>query len=182
MKRILIMFLILGLALVFFNCTENNPTIPELKNIEEITSTLNKKPAPNLIGEMELDFVAGLFEGELADVVWDGTVEFEGDGTYGIRFHHLSPQKGFSNASPFVEYFEIYDLVDPTLIYIAGPDEGVTTLSNSKYRMNGEVEVANTPFTGWLGRHVHMSGIITWQTMPDGSVIPATAPGIIRIN
>jgi hypothetical protein len=37
----------------------------------------------------------------------------------------------------------------------------------------------------WLGRKVHMSGIITWQNLgtPEVPIIaPATAPGILRIN
>lgn len=184
MKRLLIMFLVLGLTLIFINCSENIPSAPELNQADQINTTLSKKPAAKLVGTMELDFVAGLYEeDELKNVVWDGTINFEGvDVLYGIRFHHLSPSKGFSNASPFEEYFEIYDLGDPTQLYLGGPDVGVTTLANSKYRMNGEIDLANAPFEEWLGRHVHMSGVITWQTLPDGSVKPETAPGILRIN
>ena len=68
------------------------------------------------------------------------------------------------------------------------PDAGVTTLANKppepcKYRMNGEITAANAPFEQWLGRHVHMSGEITWQFLPGvEEPVPATAPGIFRIN
>ena len=57
--------------------------------------------------------------------------------------------------------------------------------SKSEESNSEEIEVAEEPFEMWLGRHVHMSGIITWQVLetPDGPVIaPATAPGILRIN
>jgi hypothetical protein len=51
--------------------------------------------------------------------------------------------------------------------------------------MNGEIDVANAPFAEWLGRNVHMSGVITWQVLdtPDGPIVaPETAPGTFRIN
>jgi hypothetical protein len=75
-------------------------------------------------------------------------------------------------------------------VYLGGPDVGVTTSANKppdpvKYRMNGQVDIANEPFEMWLGPHVHMSGIITWQNMgtPEEPVfVPESAPGTLRIN
>jgi hypothetical protein len=135
---------------------------------------------------MELDFTFGEWPEE---PVWVGTISFEGFGDYGIRFFHLSPFRDYSQASPFEERFEIYNTGDEAVV-LAGPDVGVTTLANKPpepctYRMNGEIDVATEPFEMWLGRNVHMSGIITWQVLdtPDGPVIaPATAPGTFRIN
>ena len=181
MKNIIILFLTFGIATLYVSCSDNNPLAPALSKGGQVANTLDKKPAPNLIGHMELDFVMGT----QGNVAWDGTIVFEGsDDTLGIRFHHLSPSKGFSQASPFVEYFEIYDLEAPTVIYLAGPDEGVTTLANKlpgpiKYRMNGKIEVANTPFEMWLDRNVHISGLINGDPI---LLIPLTAPGTFRVE
>ena len=190
MRRIFISTLIL-VSILFFACSENSPIVPETASTIQETNALAKKPAPNLLGEMELDFVLVPYtEPGMEDVVWDGTVEFENGGTYGIRFHHLSPRKGYSQASPFEEYFEVYDLGDPSIVYLAGPDAGVTTIANkppdpAKYRMNGEVDFVSEPFLDWMGRNVHMQGEITWQnlgTTEEPVIVPATAPGILRIN
>jgi hypothetical protein len=180
MKSLISIFLFVGIVTLYIGCSDNNPSAPALSQSDQVTGTLDKKPAPNLIGHMELNFVMGT----QGDVAWDGTIEFEDDGIYGIRFHHLSPSKGYSQASPFEEYFEIYDLGTPAVIYLAGPDEGLTTLANKlpgpvKYRMNGEIEVANTPFEMWLGRNVHISGVINGDPV---LLIPVSAPGTFRIN
>ncbi|MFX0209612.1 MAG: hypothetical protein ACFFDT_26770 [Candidatus Hodarchaeota archaeon] len=147
-----------------------------------------KKPSSSLRGTMDLYF--DLFAQWPAEPVWVGTVDIEGYGVYEMEFYHLSPFKDYSQASPFVEEFYIYDSLGNVLL--GGPDVGVTTLANKppdpcKYRMNGKIEVANEPFSEWLGRNVHMSGKITWQFLgydPDGLPIyaPETAPGIFRIN
>ncbi len=205
MKHSILMFLFIGVTFIFFGCSEKNPSAPELSQSDQAANSLAKKPAPNLIGAMVLDFnLAALppnpeVPGDRGDPVWVGTVTFEGiEDVYDIRFFHLSPFRDYSQASPFVEYFEIYeegadpDNYEDDFIYLGGPDAGVTTLANKppepvKYRMNGEIDVANFPFEEWIGRHVHMSGEITWQflTLPDGTVIgplPKEAPGILRIN
>ncbi|MHA1979267.1 MAG: hypothetical protein ACW98I_20360 [Candidatus Hodarchaeales archaeon] len=142
-----------------------------------------KKP---LIGDMELDFTFGAWPEE---PVWVGTIDIEGYGVFGMRFFHLTPFRDYSQVSPFEETFEIYDL-ETEVVVLGGPDIGRTILANKppepvKYVMNGEIDVATWPFEMWLGRNVHMCGIITWQIFetPDGPVVaPATAPGIFRIN
>lgn len=191
MKHSVLIYLVIGVAFIFFGCSEDNLMTPDLVQNDQAISHLKGavKPASKLVGTMELDFTFGDWPEE---PVWVGTIQFEGYGTFGVRFYHLSPFKDYSQASPFEEIFEIYDLGDPDLVYLGGPDVGVTVLANKPpepctYRLNGEVEVANEPFEEWLGRHVHASGIITWQflTLPDGTVIgpvPNTAPGILRIN
>ena len=191
MKKLNLITLVMGACLLFFACSEDTVVTPDLKQATEETPGLKtaSKPAANLIGVMDLDFVLEAIWPE--EPVWVGTVTFEGYGVYGIRSYHLSEFRDFSQASPFEEYFEIYDLDEPELIYLGGPDEGVTTEANKPpdpvtYRMNGEIDQAQAPFEGWLGRHVHMSGVITWQilTMPDGTVVvaPYQAPGTLRIN
>jgi len=191
MKKLILVFLIGVSGLVFFCCQEDSAlTSAAYQNEQSVNSLeLAKKPAANLIGTMDLYFTFGQWP---AQPVWEGTIYFEEFGTFGMRFYHLSPFKEYSQASPFEERFEIYTVVgEDTTVVLAGPDEGVTTLANkppedpTKYRMNGEIDLALEPFDEWLGRHVHMSGIITWQTLqtPEGPVVaPDTAPGIFRIN
>ena len=190
MRHLILVFLVIGSVMIFLSCQEESAFTPELSQGEQIITSLTK-PLPNLIGTMALDFTFGDWPEE---PVWVGTVTFDGygefDGVYGIRFFHLSPFKEYSQASPFEEYFEIYDLLDEDVVYLGGPDVGVTTLANklpepTKYRMNGEIDFVTGKFEAWMARNVHMSGIITWQILdtPDGPVIaPETAPGIFRIN
>jgi len=187
MKHSNLVFLAIGVAIIFFGCSKDDFLAPESDQRDQVTASLKSaKPSSNLMGTMELDFTFGAWP-EVP--VWVGTVDFEEDGVFGIRFFHLSEFRDFSQVSPFEEYFEIYDLVDGTVV-LAGPDIGRTILANKppepcKYVMNGEIDVATEPFDMWLGRKVHMSGIITWQVLetPDGPVIaPATAPGTLRIN
>lgn len=192
MKNSVLMFLVIGVTVFFFGCSENYPVAPEMDQIDQAPTSLKseKKPSANLKGKMELTFnLAGAFDPQIP--VWEGTIMFEGyQDAFGLRFFHLSPDKGFSQASPFEETFQIYDLNDPGHVYLAGPDVGVTTLANKppdpcKYRMNGEIDVAIQPFEGWLGRNVHMSGIITWEnigTAEEPIIMPKEAPGIFRIN
>jgi hypothetical protein len=186
MKTSVFGLLIFGAFLVFTGCSEDSFLVPELNETDLVSSQLKSavKPAANLKGTMDLTFMG-------TNPVWVGTITFQGyPDAYGMRFFHLSPQKGFSQASPFEEYFEIYDMDDPDHVYLGGPDVGVTVLANKPpepctYRMNGEIDVANAPFEMWLGRHVHMGGIITWQVLTiDGEtvVLPLNAPGKFRIN
>jgi hypothetical protein len=192
MKNSVLMFLVIGVTVFFFGCSEYYSAAPELDPSDQDATSLKsgKKPSANLKGTMELTFnLAGAFDPEIP--VWEGTIMLEGyQDAFGLRFFHLSPDKGFSQASPFEETFQIYNLNDPGQVYLAGPDVGVTTLANKppdpcKYRMNGEIDVANPPFAGWLGRNVHMSGIITWEnigTAEQPIIVPKEAPGILRIN
>ncbi|MHA2390235.1 MAG: hypothetical protein ACXACW_16055, partial [Candidatus Hodarchaeales archaeon] len=53
-------------------------------------------------------------------------------------------------------------------------------LSHWPYRMNGNVEFAASGWEYYLGRNVHMSGVISWN-----GYVPALgsiAPGVFRIN
>ena len=198
MKHSNLMFLVIGVAIILFGCSEDN-LVPELDQSEQATtfdqvttsSEAAKKPSPNLTGTMNLVLQP---EAEWPEEpIWIGTVTFEGDPLniiYGIRFFHLSPFREYSQASPFEETFEIYNTADPEVVLLGGPDVGVSTLANKppepcKYRMNGEIDVAIAPFEDWMGRKVHMSGYLYWQVFqtPDGPIVaPVTADGTIRIN
>jgi len=186
MKISILLYLVFGAALLLSGCSEDNSMVPGSDQNEQGSVYLKStaKPSANLRGEMDLYFTFGQWPEE---PVWAGTIDLEGYGVYGMRFYHLSEFKEYSQASPFEEYFEIFTLTADETVVLAGPDVGITTLANkppepTRYRMNGEIEVAIEPFEGWLGRNVHMSGVITWQVIPGVGPVPDTAPGKFRIN
>ncbi|MEA3509946.1 MAG: hypothetical protein U9R51_00785 [Actinomycetota bacterium] len=147
-----------------------------------------------LVGEMDLEF--NLAWPGPQDVVpdWVGTVTFDGD-EFGIAFFLLGTGKPFEVDPPgqagfFGEIWRIYDgldyeLVDGVLtVFEPGPvvmwgyDTGMVSLKNSKYHMNGSVEYAGHDFEEWLGRSVHMGGVIEWYDFGA----PQFAPGTFRLN
>ena len=152
-----------------------------------------KKP---LIGEMNLQFNLGWPGPPQTNIPeWVGTITIDGE-EYGMAFFAIGTGKPFEDqneGSPFFfeEVWRIYDgihykfnetgfLIEfvPGPIVLWGYDVGLTNLKNSNYHMIGNVEVANDPFSMWVGRSVHMSGDIIWY--PFGA--PYQAPGIFRIN
>ena len=171
MKSLIIVCLFVGVAMFYFSCSDNSPSGPNLNQNDQVTARLDKKPAANLIGVMDLTFMPG----------WDGTITFEDGSIYGIRFIHLS-DKMTGVAYHFGERWEIYDPQNPTNVLMAGDDEGVSPGPKfpdpTKYVMNGNVTDAYGDFAEWLGRNVHMSGVITY----DESGNPLTAPGTFRTN
>jgi len=183
MKNLILVFLAMGSVLIFFSCQEESALAPELGQSNQVVNSL-AKPLPNLIGEMKLKFTF------VHPYFWVGTIDFGDGNKYSMRFETLSDLRGYSQASPFEENFIIYKFetnwTNPDNVYLAGHDEGVTTLANKppdpcKYRMNGKIDVANVPFEEWLGRNVHMSGVITWQGSAP-PYAPDTADGKFRIN
>ena len=170
MKLSILVFLIIGATLIFFGCSEKNPSAPGLSQSDQVTHTLAK---PHLTGTTDADFVPSN-----APHYWVGTINIDGD-TYGLRFESLGPPRPYPQASPFKEYFEIYEEGDVTNVYLAGPNAGVLNYGNSKFVANGEVEVANFPFEMYLGRNVHISGTVIWEIFP---VLPDQAIGTLRIN
>lgn len=60
----------------------------------------------------------------------------------------------FEGGNYTVEGFAPADLV------MEGHDTGITNIKNSKYHMNGSVDVAEDPFEEWIGRSVHMRGVV----------------------
>ena len=188
MKKLILIFLFFGIAALYIGCSDNNPSAPQLNQSDQITNTLDKKPVPHITTAMNLNFVLPWMR-PYPELSWEGTININGVDYY-MKFDHLSgPPRDYSQVSPFEEYFYI---MDGNNVVLAGPDAGVTVLANklpepTKYVMNGKIEVANEPLADWLGRPVHMSGVINWQfvTPPGASepgLFPATAPGTFRIN
>lgn len=189
MKKLIFIFLFLGIAILYIDCSNNNPSAPKLNQSDQVTNTFAKKPASHLTSIMNLSFVLP-WNRLYPELTWEGTITIDGNNYY-MKFDHLSgPPRDYSQASPFEEYFYIID--GNSNIVLAGPDAGVTVLANklpdpTKYVMNGRIEIANDPFADWLGRPVHMSGVINWQfVIPPGEtepgLFPETAPGTFRIN
>ena len=140
-----------------------------------VPPVLAKKP---LIGTMELDRNPAWYPGAKTLVPdWVGTVTIDGDEYY-MEFYNL--ETSVSNPGKDGHFDEIWWIkvtaTGPTVL--KGTDSGVVSVANSKYRMNGIVTETNTAFAEWLGRQVHMSGVIEWTD--EGN--PSAAPGEFRIN
>jgi len=170
MKRLFLAFLFTGIALLYFGCSENNPSAPELSQSDQVTNSLAK---PHLTGTFYIDFTGA------PPHIWVGTITF-GTETYGLRFKPVGGSPAPPRAFVFDERFEIWDEGFNTL-YLEGPDAGVLNYGNgnSTFVMNGEVEVANEPFEMWMGRNVHIRGIAFWAIYP---VLPDYGTGTFRIN
>jgi hypothetical protein len=157
-----------------------------------VTPAEAKKP---LSGGMDLGFNVAFAGPGLVQPIWVGTVTLD-DVEYGMAFFNIGTGKPFDESpSPAVSFFgevwEIYDFetgnMDPSGfergdIVMTGPDAGVVSFNNNKYRMNGSVENAHEgtlrDFSGWEGRNVHMSGTVLFDEL--GS--PQFAPGTFRVN
>ena len=182
MKRLIIIILIMGVAIIFFSCEENNSTAPELMKGDQDIVSLDKKPAPYLVGDAIMNFTF------TPPTFWNGTITF-GDVTYGITCISYDPPRDYSQASPFYEDFYIYelgtifDLTNPTNVYMKGWEAGVVTYANKdpepvKFHANGKIEEAYGPFEGWQGRNVHIKGLVYWVEVG----LPAYAASKFRIN
>jgi len=137
MKLSILVFLIIGATLIFFGCSENNPSAPGLSQSDQVTHTLAK---PHLTGTTDADFTG------VWPYFWVGTIIID-DVTYGLRFESVGPPPPLPpRAFVFKERFEIYELGVVTNVYLAGTDDGVLNYGNSKFVANGEVDVANCKF------------------------------------
>ena len=168
MKLSILVFLIIGATLIFWGCSENNPSAPELSQSDQVTHTLAK---PHLTGTIYCDFTGAY------PYFWVGTIIIDGV-TYDLRFKSLGDPPSPPRANTFEEEFEISNDGFTTLL-LQGPNAGVLNYGNSKFVANGEIEVANDPFEMWLGRNVHINGIVFWEIYP---MLPDYCTGTFRIN
>jgi hypothetical protein len=192
MNRSNLIFLLIGTAMIFFSCSGDNPMAPKSNQgdpmmaakfnpTDLVTTSLAKKPSPNLVGTTNTPFTF------TPPTFWNGTIDFGGV-IYGLTFISYDAPRDYSQASPFEEDFIIYefgtDWTIPANVYLTGWDNGVVTKANRppdpcKFVANGEVEIANSPFEMWLGRKVHISGIVYWHPT---SGLPDYATSTFRIN
>ena len=186
MKRLIILFLVIGVTLFFFGCSENNSTAPEFDQSGQLTTTLAKKPSPNLIGTAVADF--GFISVDPL-IVWQGEIDFGGI-TYGLTFISHGAPRDYSQASPFYEDFIIYeyntDWTIPANVYMKGWNAGVVTYANKipdpvKFLANGKITEAYGPFEMWQGRNVHIKGEVVWN-LAATPLEPDYAESTFRIN
>ena len=148
-----------------------------------------------LFGDMDLQFNLAWPGPNETIPDWVGTITIDED-EYGMAFFATGSGKPFAaDPSSSVHFFEetwvIYDELDFTFnpdgtlatfvpgdVVLSGYDAGITNMKNSKYHMNGYVDVAEGDFADWMGRSVHMMGLIEWYPFEA----PQFAPGVLRIN
>jgi hypothetical protein len=182
MRHLLLVFLVIGATLIFFGCSEKNPSAPELSQGDQVTNYLAKKP---LTGHQVVPFTL------TPPTFWNGTVDFGEEGIYGLTFVSYEPPRAYSQASPFYEDFYIYeegsDWTNPANVYLKGWNAGVVTYANNppdpcNFLANGKIEEAYGPLEEWLGRNVHIRGTVYWIIDPVVGMIPEYAEGTFRIN
>ena len=172
MKHLILVFLLIGIAVIYFGCSENNPSASDSNQTAQMNNTLAKK----LIGDAYTDFTF------TPPTFWNGTVEFNGV-AYGITYTTLSAPRNYSSASPFIEDWVVYEYGQPGNVYMTGSNHGVSNLAKkpdpTPFVGNGKITEAYGPFEMWLGRNIHEQGLIYW--LPDGSM-PDHAEFTFRIN
>jgi hypothetical protein len=129
--------------------------------------------AEPLYGEMELfKPPSGPSHPEWGPLSWSGTIS--GDINGNIYFYKTG-SKVVGQAKHFWEVWLITDAQGDMLLM--GTDEGVVSVANLKFRMNGVVTDAAPRYEHLNGRNVHMSG----QVIPI-SQTEKQALGIFRVN
>ena len=133
-----------------------------------IPSVLALKP---LRGTMALDR-------QPTNPVWVGTITIDNI-EYKMCFTNIGTGKPYlSNPGKDLHFGEIWLITDfEDNLVLTGTDSGVVATANWKYRMNGVVTATNAAFEAYLGRQVHMDGIVLFV---DGVI--STAPGEFRID
>ena len=151
-----------------------------------------------LNGSMDLEFNQAWPGPQLLVPDWVGTLTV-GSTDYNMAFFAFGNGKPFdshpatSSAYFFEEIWKVYEspafaidgsgnlvILDPDpVVLMSGYDRGLTNLKNSKFHGNGSVEGAAFRFEEWVGRSVHMRGVID-KWYPFGA--PQHAFGPFRIN
>ena len=180
MKRLILIFSLIGTVLIFFGCQEESALAPELDQSLQVTNSLAIKPAPSLTCTTEYDFFGhlGIFDGQGRLLGWKGTISGDIEGV--IQWWMVIPMSTTGQASHFESRFEIWNAAETELL-LAGDDAGTTTArhgKNSVWRANGIVTEAYGEFENWNGRRVHEGGHFTWAA-PG---LPDHGDGTFRIN
>jgi hypothetical protein len=182
MKRLLLLFLFAGIALLYFGCSENNPVISESSQSNQVINTLAKKPAPSLQCTIVYWYVGhlGTVDGEGRLHVWDG--EIHGDIEGQIKWWFV-PGGGPPTPTAQVRFYDArWEIWDGNDLLLAGESAGSTATpqgstpeKNGIWRGNGRVTETSTGFEDWYGRHTYEGGNVSW-------VFPFSGEGIVRIN
>ena len=119
-----------GIAIVYFGCSETNPSGSELNSSDQVANSLTK---PHLTGTIDLDFTG------TPPYFWVGTVTFDTE-TYGLQFKSVgSPPPPPPRAFVFAERFEIWDVGFSTL-YVEGPNAPFEEWIDRNVHINGTID------------------------------------------
>jgi len=179
MKNLIFIFLFFGVATLYIGCSDNNPSAPQLNQSDQVTNTLDKKPAPTLNCTTEYFFQvgSGIVDAELGLLVWQGPIN--GDISGIIQWWANTESRYTGQASHYVDRFVI--LNDAGEFLLAGDEAGTTTArhgKNSNWRTNGIVTDAGEGYEEWIGRKTHDEGHFTWAA-PG---LPEHGYGTFRVN
>jgi hypothetical protein len=181
MKSIIVVFLFIGITLFYFGCSDN-PSAPGLNQTDQVTATLDKKPAPTLNCTTEYSFVGtlGITDGQGRLLAWEGPISGDINGV--IKWWMDGTTMVYTGqASHYVDRFEIWNATE-TVLLLAGDEAGTTTArlgKNSNWRTNGIVTDAAAAYENWIGRKNHAEGHFTWTIV---GVLPEHGYGTFRIN
>lgn len=180
MKRSILMFLVIGTAIIFFGCSGDNPLAPKLNQSDQAITSLAKKSAPSINCTTEYHFVGHLGEkdGEGRTLVWEGTISGDIEGV--IKWWSMLNEMLFTGqASHYEQRFKIWNANEELLL--VGDDAGTTTArheKNSNWRANGTIILAYGDFADYFGRQAHSAGHFTWVA-PE---FPYEGTGTFRVN
>ena len=182
MKNLIIIFLFFGIATLYISCSDNNPSAPQINQTNQVTSTLDKKPAPALNCTTEYFFQGALptpiFDDQGRLLAWEGPISGDINGV--IQWYmDVTTMVYTGQASHYEDRFVILNNEGGFLL--AGDEAGSTTArhgKNSNWRTNGIVTDAAPGYEDWIGRHNHAEGHFTWAApgLPDHGY------GTFRIN
>ncbi|MEJ2195641.1 MAG: hypothetical protein P8X73_12395 [Ignavibacteriaceae bacterium] len=181
MKDIIVVFLFMGITLLYFGCSDN-PSAPVLDQSDQVTNTLDKKPAPTLNCTTEYFFVGtlGIMDGQGRLLAWEGPISGDINGVI-QWWMDIGTKVNTGQASHYVDRFVILNN-EKTVLLLAGDEAGTTTArqgKNSNWRTNGIVTDAAVAYEDWIGRENHAEGHFTWTIV---GVLPEHGYGTFRIN
>jgi hypothetical protein len=182
MKNLIFIFLFFGIATLYIGCSDNNPSAPVLNQDDQVTNTLDKKPAPTLNCTTEYFFVGllGITDAQGRLLAWEGPISGDINGV--IQWWMDGATMVYTGqASHYEDRFVI--LNDAGEFLLAGDEAGSTTArhgKNSNWRTNGIVTDAAPDYEDWIGRMNHCEGHFTWADLENG--IPDHGYGTFRVN
>ena len=164
MKKLFLIFFVVGLILFFFSCQQEHVLTPDLEETDGVITSLAKKPTASISCTTDYDFVGhlGIFDAEGRLLAWKGTIS--GDIVGVIKWWSVLPMSYTGQASHYEDRFEVWNAAETELL-LAGDEAGSTTArhgKNSNWRTNGTVTEVGQGFEDWLGRQEHAEGHFTW--------------------
>ncbi len=109
---------------------------------------------------------------EWGPLSWSGTINGDINGN---MYFYKTGSKVVGQAKHFWEVWLITD--DEGDMLLMGTDEGVVSVANLKFRMNGVVTSVAPEYEHLLGRNVHMSGQVISISQTEKQAL-----GVFRVN